>query len=127
MFRVHPQRQTNAPAAQTRYSSGAERVPAAVPALAGVVVTLLVSGMLASSAGAVTLPTRSAAVQHRAKPLKTLPAHAAVKQAIEAPNGSRSPYALAAAQRTDSGLPPPGRSNVLRHAAPSPTADQRHE
>ena len=59
----------------------------------------------------------------KARGLKALPSHPAgiAAPAAASSHGSVSPYARAAAQRADSGLPPPGHPQVL-HRDPAPRA-----
>jgi hypothetical protein len=118
MTRVHPQRRSE-PMTPVRHPSGpAPRVPAAVLTLAAVLAGVMACGFLALPAGAQNLAARAATQRHKAKPLKTLPTVSTVKHPPTAANGQSSPYARAAAQRADSGLPPPGHAHVLQRTPP---------
>lgn len=90
------------------------RAPAAVRAVAVALAGVMAAGPLPASAGAQNLPVRAAAHPHKAKRLISLPT--AAKQTAATVSGPRSPYARAAAQRADSGAPPPGHPHVLQHS-----------
>jgi hypothetical protein len=107
MSRIHPHHRSTGPA----------HVPGV---LAAVVVGLMVGGLPARPAEAGTLPARATASLHRAKPLKTLPALKVAKPA--ATSGMVSPYARAAAQRNESGRPPPGHAYVPPRPTANPTS-----
>lgn len=65
---------------------------------------------------------RSSVVPHRPKPLKTLPTLKTAKTRPSIAGGPVSPYAMAAAQRSASGQPPPGHAHVLLRSASNPSA-----
>jgi hypothetical protein len=84
----------------------------------------LTASLMGSPASAQALPVKPELLQHAAKSkkaarsvtLRPLPAG----QAVAARKGPISPYERAAAQRTQSGEPPPGHPVVRRQAAPVP-------
>jgi hypothetical protein len=95
----------------------------AVPTALGVAFALAAS-LVSSSAGAQALPAKPAPLHHKAKSrtgaksisLKALPAG----QSPAARSGPVSPYERAAAQRAQSGEPPPGHPVVRPPVAAAP-------
>lgn len=86
--------------------------------LAAALVGLMVGGLSTSPAQATKQPAKKVASLHGAKPLKAWPA-LKVGAKPAATWGMVSPYARAAAQRNESGRPPPGRD----YAPPAPAAN----
>jgi hypothetical protein len=96
---------------------GAARAPAALRVLVIAFAGVMVASLAALPAGAKGLPPSPAAQLHKAKRLKVLPTLSGVKQA-SATKQQSSPYARAAAQRAESGLPPPGHAHMRQRSAP---------
>jgi hypothetical protein len=87
--------------------------------LAIALIGVMVASLAALPASAKGLPPNPAAQLHTAKRLKVLPTLSGAKQ-VSATKHQSSPYARAAAQRADSGLPPPGHAHLLQRNGPDP-------